>query len=266
MPAPPEPARLGPEAPGFAAAFAAGLATGALPAGVTALDPDEAPRRFAVYRNNAAVARAGALGRRFPVIERLVGAAFFAGLARAFAAAHPPASPVLLEWGEAMPAFLAGFPPLAAHPYMADVARIELARGRAYHAADREGLRPAALAQAAAAPNRARLRLHPSVQIVASPFPAASIWAMNQPGAVPRPVPLDRPETALVLRDRAFGVPVHVLGPGDAAFASDLLEGATLLEAAASGLRAEPGHDPTALLALLARAGALIRDDAEEPA
>ena len=233
--------------------------------GVTALDPDEAPRRFAVYRNNLAVARASALARRFPVLERLVGAAFFAGLARAFAAAHPPASPVLLEWGEAMPAFLAALPPLATRPYMADVARIEFSRGRAYHAADHPALRPEAFAQAAAAPHEARLRLHPSVQLVASPYPAASIWAMNQPGAVPWPVPLDRPETALILRDRTFGVPVHVLGPGDAAFARDLLEAATLLDAAASGARTEPGHDPTALLALLVRAGALISDDAKEP-
>lgn len=254
MPAPPDPA----PSPGFAAAFAAGLASGALPAGVTALHPEETPRRFAVYRNNVAVARASALARRFPVIERLVGEAFFAGLARAFAAAHPPASPVLLEWGGAMPAFLAAFPPLAAHPYMADVARIELARGRAYHAADCEPLAPGALAAAAADPAGARLALHPSVQLVASPFPAATIWAMNQPGAEPHPIRLDRPETALVLRDRTFEVPVHGLGPGDAAFLAAALAGEPLLSCAAAAARAEPGHDPMPLLALLARAGSLV--------
>lgn len=36
-------------------AFRAALSGGDLPAGVTATDPDEAARRYAVYRNNVAV-------------------------------------------------------------------------------------------------------------------------------------------------------------------------------------------------------------------
>lgn len=109
--------------------FRAGLFSGSLPPGVTARDPAEAPRRFVVYRNNVIHSLSVALSRRFPVIERLVGAECFAGLARLFIESHPPESPVLLQWGGAFPGFLADCPPLAGLPYLADVARLELLRG-----------------------------------------------------------------------------------------------------------------------------------------
>lgn len=139
------------------AGFADGLSSGRLPPGLAGA---EAERRFAVYRNNVAVGLGQALGRRFPAIRRLVGEAYFQALTRAFAAA-PPSSPVLLAWGERFPAFLAGFPPLAGYPYLADVARIEWARGLAFHAADRVPLTAEALAALLADPGTARLALHP---------------------------------------------------------------------------------------------------------
>lgn len=117
-------------------AFRSALRDGTLPPGVTAAHPAEAARRFAVYRNNVAVSLGQALGRRFPVIQRRVGDEFFAALARAYLAADPPRSPVLMEWGAGFADFLAGFRPLAGWPFMADVARIEWARGLAFHAAD----------------------------------------------------------------------------------------------------------------------------------
>ena len=242
-----------PAHPEFVQAFRGALGGGALPPGLT--DTPEAQRRFAVYRNNVAVSLAGALAQRFPVIRRLVGEAFFAALARSFIAAHPPASPVLLDWGEAFPGFLAAFPPLAAYPYMADVARIEMARGRAYHAADAAALPAAALA--GADPDRLRLHLHPSVQVLHLASPAVSIWAMNQPGAVQAPLPAGA-EIALILRDRAFEVPVLSIGTGAAALLAALAAGASLTAAAEAALARDPAFDPAALLPGLIRAGAFI--------
>ena len=252
-----------PSHPDLVAEFAGGLASGALPPGVTARDPGEAARRFAIHRNNIAHSLGEALAARFPAIRRLVGDAFFAALARAFALAHPPASPVLLGWGGEMPAFLERFPPVASLPYLADVARVETARGEAFHAADRDPLPPEALAAAAADPGAARLALHPSVRIVALRHAGATIWAANQPGRAPDGIDVLRPEIALVLRDRAFDVPVRVIGAGDAAFLAALAAGAPALRAAGVAARAEPGHDPGAILALLARAGALVSPSSE---
>lgn len=232
------------------ARFGAALGHDATPAEVTASDPAEVARRFAVYRNNVSFSLRAALGQRFPVIARLVGPEFFAELARAFIGAHPPKSPVLHEWGADFPRYLDAFAPLAAFPYMGDVARIEWARGLAFHAADAAPITPARLT--GADPARLRLALHPSVIVLSLATPAVSIWAANQPGAEAAPIH-PAPETALILRDRAFDVPVHAIAPAEAALIAALGRGETLLQAAAHA----PELEPTALLVALMQAGAL---------
>lgn len=161
------------------AAFGAALRGGAVPGGVVARGDVE--RRMDVYRNNVAHGLATALAARFPVIRRLVGAEFFGALAKVYIAADPPRSPVLAEWGAGFAGFVARFPPLAAYPYMGAVARVEFARGRAFHAADAAPLDPARLAGADA--DTLRLGLHPAVTVLRMDHPGASIWARNQPGA-----------------------------------------------------------------------------------
>lgn len=245
-----------PAHPEFVARFEAALRGGPLPPGLRARDPAEVERRFAVYRNNVAASLSQALATRFPVIRRLVGDEFFAALAGLYARAEPPQSPVLAEWGAGFAGFLDRFPPLAAWPYMGDVARIEHARGRAFHAADAPPVDPAVLA--GADPARLRLGLHPSVILLALAHPAVSIWRRNQPGAGDIP-PAAGPETALILRDRAFDVPVQALGPGDAALMAGLLAGRTLACAAQAAQAAEPAHDPQPLLVGLMRAGAITQ-------
>lgn len=244
-----------PAHPDFVAKFDAALRGGPVPAGLVARDPVEVERRFAVYRNNVAVSLTAALATRFPVIQRLVGEAFFAALARLFSETDRPKSPVLAEWGEGFPAFLAQFPPLAAYSYLGDVARIEYARGQAFHAADAVAVDPALLVTAD--PDRVRLVLHASVTVLGLTHPAVSIWAKNQPGGDSLPLATG-PETALILRDAGFHVPVRSIGPGDAAMVRSLLSGDTLSTAAANARGVEAGHDPQPLLVSLMRAGAII--------
>lgn len=246
-----------PAHPDLVSAFTAGLLNGSLPPGLTAQAPDEAARRFAVYRNNVAVSLAAALSRRFPVIERLVGTAFFSAMGRIYLQAHRPKSPVLQEWGDSFPGFLADFPPLAAYPYMADVALIEVARGRAYHAADAEPIAPQHLIAAAADPATARLGLHPSVQVLRLAHPAVSIWAANQPDVPPKSLPILGPEIALILRNTAFDVPVTTLTSADAAMITALQQGLTLLDAAKAAAEVEPDHDPQPILIRLMQAGVI---------
>lgn len=242
--------------PEFTAAFAAGLVGAPLPPGVTALAPDEAARRFAVYRNNVAFSLTEALASRFPVIQRLVGESFFSAVARVYAETHRPKSAVLLEWGDSFPAFLAGFPPLSDYPYMADVARIEYARGLAFHAAD---ARPASADSFVGAdPSQLKLRLHPSVQVLRLDHPAVSIWARNQPGASLESMTLAGPEIALVLRDAAFNVPVHAISDADAVMIDHIRLGANLTTAAELAQWAEPGHDPQPLILCLMQSGAIL--------
>ena len=136
---------------------------------------DDYGGRLNVYRNNYLITLRNALRTTFPAIKRLVGADFFAALANAVVERHPPHSPIMSQYGDAFPAFLDDFAPLSEFPYLADVARIEYARVQAYHAADgaRFELRDAAAATAALDRPSA---LHPSVHIIASAFPAHTIW------------------------------------------------------------------------------------------
>lgn len=244
--------------PDLVSAFASGLTDGDLPPGLTARKPQEAERRFAVYRNNVAVSLTDALRTRFPVIERLVGPDFFVAMGRLYLDENRPKSPVLSDWGDTFPDFLAGFSPLADYPYMADVARIEVARGRAYHAADADPVAPDLLMVAASDPEHAQFGLHPSVQVLRLSHPAVSIWAANQPGADARGPTQPNAEIALILRDTGYQVPVMAIGAGDAALIDALQDGQPLMIAAELAGFAEAGHDPQPILVRLMQAGAII--------
>ena len=135
-------------------------------------------RRFDVHRNNMIVSLIEALEAGFPVVRRLVGDDFFRAAAKAYIRQSPPRSPVLLLYGQSFGDFLAGFAPAQGLPYLGDVARLEWARLNAFHAADAEPLSVARLAEVPQ-DHLAGLRfaLHPSLQLLASRWPVAAIWA-----------------------------------------------------------------------------------------
>src|SRR5712671_658781 len=107
-----------------------------IPCGITAHNAAVSARRFAVYRNNVVAGLVKALKSRFAVVEKIVGEEFFAAMARVFMKEQPPRSPLLATYGDEFPTFIAAFEPVRELPYLADVARLETARTRAYHAAD----------------------------------------------------------------------------------------------------------------------------------
>ena len=186
-------------------------------------------RRFAVYRNNVAVSLVEALGARFPVMKRLVGDESFSAMARAFVLREPPLSPLLIHYGEAFPAFVEAFDAAQPLPYLADVARLEYARGQAYHAADAEPLPRAAFAALPASRiGSARVTLHPSVGIIASRFPVLSIWEINQDRAV-HAVPYWGGEAAVVARP-FLEIETRRLLPGCDEFLLALQSGTTIAE------------------------------------
>lgn len=238
---------------------AAVLAGAPVPDGLAARDPSQLARRFAVYRNNVAVSLVEALATRFPVVQRLVGEAFFRAMARAFVAENPPRSPVLTFYGDAFPDFVAAFPPAAGLPWLADVARLEAARTHAYHAADADPLEPAALAAVAERdPGSWGLALHPALRIVASEHPVVAIWAKNQPGAAPGPLLAGGPETALVSRPR-FEVRVARAEPGEGAFLAACAEGLSYADSVAAALAGGAAFDPGRALARILSSGLAAR-------
>ena len=226
-------------------AFAAALWQQDPPAGLNAPVIAEIAQRFAVYRNTVQHSLTRALAARFTVVEQLVGPTFFAAMARVHIAQDPPQSPVLLGWGATFADFLDGFAPVAHLPFLGDVARLEYARGLAYHAADALALDAEALA--VADPATLRLGLHPSVQLFTSRHPALQIWQAHQTGATRRPLRAG-PDHALIARAPDFSILTTALEPGTTAVLHALAAGETLAAAARHG-------DPTAALTLLLRHG-----------
>ncbi|MBI4997931.1 MAG: putative DNA-binding domain-containing protein [Rhodocyclales bacterium] len=130
----------------------------ACPAGLVTWNGSDPAQRFAVYRNNVVVSLIDALADTYPVVQQLVGEEFFRAMARLFALARPPDSPVMAHYGAGFAEFVAGFPPAAALPYLADVARLEYLYVQVYHAADEA----------------------PAECVLHSRYAVASLWAAHQ--------------------------------------------------------------------------------------
>ncbi|TDQ80598.1 putative DNA-binding protein [Dongia mobilis] len=254
-----------PEQAAFPEAFAAALREprSAIPARLAARPGVDPAVRFAIYRNNMAAGLGRVLADRFPVLRRLLGADFFAALTDAFIRQHPPAGPVLLEYGALFPNFVERFPPSQHLAYLADVARLEWLRHCALLAADAAPIDRAALAaQPPDVMARLRFTLHPSLAILRSPFPIVSIWRANIDPANPAVVPAGLPgENALLVRP-GLVAEIHAVPASRADFVERLQAGVALGDA--TNL---VGADLTAALAFLLSAGILtgffpVSDDA----
>jgi len=224
---------------------------GALAARVRAAG-EAAAGRIAVYRASVRAGRHDALAATYPVVRRLVGDAFFREMARAYAVQSPSRSGDLHLFGATLADFIASDPHASGLPYLADVARLEWACHTSLHAADAAPFDAAALARIPAERQGAiRLRLDPSVRLVASPHPIVALWEANQPARDGTPDRLEGPDRALVWRDLAT-VRVRSLDTAEWELACALAAGATLEEAVDAMGEPEAARRLEPLLARLA--------------
>ena len=231
----------------------------ACPPGLITWNASDPARRFAVYRNNVIVSLVDALADTFAVTQDLVGEAFFRAMARVFAYTNPPTSRLLVFYGETFPEFIERFPPAASLPYLADVARLEFLRVRAYHAADVAPVRSedivAVLADEDKLPELG-LALHPSLAVLDSAAAVVALWAAHQGiGALATLVP-DVPETALIVRD-GLDVEVMSIPRASGVFIAAVKRGATLGDAMAAAQSVDRDFDATLPLALLIQKSAI---------
>jgi hypothetical protein len=192
-----------------------------------------------------------------PVVEWLVGEAFFKATAHRFAAEYPPRSPALFEFGGGFPDFLATFEPAQGLPYLPDVARFEWLRHTAYHAPDAEPMQAAALGRVPLEQvGNIVLRLHPSAGLLTSDYPVVSIWETNTADEVVRRIGPDlEGEAALILRP-GLDVKVMRLGPGGDIFLGEIGQGACLAVAAERAARGTPDFSLAEALGAALAAGA----------
>lgn len=245
----------------FQGAFAAALldAEPRIPAAISNARGVDAARRFGIYRNNVNASLSAALAARFPVVERLVGEDFFRATALLFVERHPPRSPVLSTYGGRFPDFLDRFEPVAALPYLSDVARLEWARAVAYHAADDRAID---IARLSAFPvdrlPDVRMTFHSSARVVVSDYPIVSIWRTNTHDDVVREIGPDLAAEAALVSRPALDVLVTPLPRGAARLIAHLAEGHPLGAAAQDATEDDPEMNISNALALLFGAGAII--------
>ena len=190
------------------------------------------------------------LANRFPVTRALVEDDVFQGMAHAFIALWPPRSPVPITYGDEFGDFIDTFPLARPVPFLGDMARLEVARTGAYHAA---AARPLTVGELAAfAPHaweRCLAVLHPSVRVVRSTYPIVTIWEAYVAGSQ-NPVDHSRPEDALVARPD-LQVEIHRLPPGGAVFIQHLMSKSMFREAAKKAAAADPRFDLVTSLSVL---------------
>ena len=240
-----------------AAQFTSALLDGRSPPPAGLLDPAGRPagKRFDVYRNNVVQSLIDALETGFPVLAKLLGEDSFSAVAQRFVRAHPPNSPLMMFYGEALPAFLEGLEALADYPYLADVARLEILRHRAYHAADAEPIDARSLATLP--PEQlmaARFTLAPACQLLCSRWPVLSIWQFNMVDGAATPqmqaenIWISRPE---------FDPELDLLSDCEAEFIAALCEAQPM----AMALERAEGVDLSRMLTLILQRNTLIYID-----
>jgi hypothetical protein len=234
----------GPEAALALLVCADGLSTGA---------------RLRIYRHHVLTTLTDVLRSAYPVVARLVGDGFFAYAADRYVRTHPPAGPCLFEYGDALPGFLAIFPPCRPLGYLPDVARLEWALHAAAHAPDTPALDPGPLRRLPpAAAARLVVRFNPSVSLLASRWPVDRIWRANQPDADPGAT-VDLGEGGVSLEARRLDdEPVfRALPPGAFALRRALADGRPLADAAGVALATDPTLDLARALEDVFRDGVL---------
>ncbi len=198
--------------------------------------------RFGVYRNNVIAGLINAVAARYPVVRRLLWEEAFNRAAYLYVTTQPPRSPVMLDYAETFPQFLRDIGEGAAANYVADIAELESARTRAYHAADAVPLAPHEFT--AVPPEHwpeLRLILHPSLALLKSSFPVVSVWQANLT-TNDNMLGVWQPECALVARPY-LDVEVRTIAAGTYAFIAALASGCMIGAAIEQALDQEPGLD-----------------------
>lgn len=208
-------------------------------------------RRFSVYRNNLFVSLVDALIARYPAVQTAVGAEFFAAMARDFVADHLPDTPLMMHYGDDFPDYLESFAPLTDYPWIADVARVERAITRIYHAADSHGLTSHDLAAIQVLDVGAlTFQLIDALTLVNAPSPVVTLWEMNTGQIKLHDVDDMPPEIALIYRPDLV-VRVKALTASEAAFISALRKGVAVGAAFEAIVTKDVDFDLTPILNIL---------------
>jgi hypothetical protein len=189
----------------------------------------EPAARLRIYRHANLAIHVEALATSFPAVLRLLGEDCFDGVATRHAAWLGSRSGNLQEYGADFADFLATQPELAAHAWVADVARLEWLRQQVALAASDVTANPASLVHALAAAGDPALHLQPHLRVCQADVPVLGLWryAMEEAPAVAP----DGPGEHVLLWRAGDGIVMRAVEPALADFTRALLSGHRLAAA-----------------------------------
>jgi hypothetical protein len=212
--------------------------------------------RIAIYRNNLQQGFASALALEYPVVQRLVGDAYFRQTAAAYQHTHPSRSGDLHHIGRAFPEYLRWCFAATEFAYLPDVAALEWAVEDVMIARASPPLAANALAQLD--PSRYMhvvFEARSECRLVHSDYPIVRIWLANQPDAPDEILDLHAGSDHVAVVRASDGIEFRRLRPADFALARMLANGMTLELAADASVACDPEIDLGAALARLLAAG-----------
>lgn len=188
--------------------------------------------RFALYRGNIIAIWQQSCANAYPVLQQLVGAAFFDELARAYGQKHPSLSGNLSEFGAEFGQFISGLDNCRDYPYLGAVAELEWQVHQAYFLAHHS---PASLAQLGAFPAEQlanlRFEFQPGCAVLKSDWAITDIWQAHQLAQVTMPEQLNQTNYCLIWRpdwDVSWNVQVQRISAATFAALQGLSRGETL--------------------------------------
>jgi Putative DNA-binding domain len=158
---------------------------------------------LSAYQLNARATAKRVLCSTYPTLVAMLGEDAMGQLAARMWLQHPPTSGDLGDWGDALPALLAGQTELKNWPWLPDAARLDWACHLSARAADVELDVGSLHALGTADPARLSLRLKPCVHAVASSWPIA---ALRQAHRLPE---AEQPAAAATALQEAEGTQHH---------------------------------------------------------
>jgi hypothetical protein len=218
------------------------------------------PRRIQVYRNNLFANLSAALAATYPVIQRLVGEAYFQQVATAYVREFPSESGDIHRYGDRFGEFLGQRPDAVEHPYLADVAALEWAYHQVFHSARSAEMNLEMLSTVPQADYPLlRFHLQPAARLLASPYPILRIWQVNQADwCGDQSVSLSEGPVYLLLKRENLQVVLQPLEMGEYVLLQRFNKGATLTEAHTWATDADPDFDLSTTLRRLVAQGTLV--------
>jgi hypothetical protein len=230
----------------------------AIPGGMVGPDGKPAPKRFSVYRNNVIVSLMEALAETYPSLRKLVGEENFAIISRIFISKHPPTSAMMQAYGDGFADFLDDFEPLAHAPFLSDVANLEMAWIKTYHAADAQPLDGALLGDIEPEELMATcFETHPATRIKSSQYRLLELFQIRNENSAELPDQSVTDQTQAVLVTRPFlSVEVNQLDHAQYEFFNVLISGQPLGQAVETAIATNETFDASAAITLMLVCGA----------